>query len=157
MQCMLLTCWRQDVLHKHENCLLWADPNPLADNINKLAYCQVPRHQIPTLEAHCGKVKLMRCLHGSLETWCSLFLINVRDLTPFSLLHNNLRCPKRQSSRYGKGKMLHHKRLTGILSGYLSLILWASAWRFSGNKEVLTVFSVFATDLVVTSSIRILT
>ena len=119
MQRMLLTCRRQDILHKHENCLLWADPNPLADNINKLTYCQVPRHQVPTHEAKCGSVKRVSCLHGSLEPWYSLFLINVWDLTPFSLLHNNLCCPKRQSSRYGKGKMLFpqttYRNSVGIL------------------------------------------
>lgn len=44
----------------------------------------------------------MNSLYHPLHSKHLLFLVNVRDLTPFSLLHNNLRCTKRQSTATGK-------------------------------------------------------
>lgn len=32
---------RKDLIHEDENSLLWGKLNPLADDVDKLAYCQV--------------------------------------------------------------------------------------------------------------------
>jgi hypothetical protein len=41
------TSGRQHVLYKHEDGLLWANPDPLADDVHKLPHSEVSRHQIP--------------------------------------------------------------------------------------------------------------
>ena len=41
------TCGRQDVLHKHEDGLLWADLYPLTNNVHKLTHGQICRDEVP--------------------------------------------------------------------------------------------------------------
>lgn len=48
------TCWWQNILHKHEDGLLWADLDPLSNDIDKLSHREVGRHKI---SAHRPKLR----------------------------------------------------------------------------------------------------
>ena len=73
-----------------------------------------------------------------------LFLIDVRDVALLCLLHNDL--SNRENGRHeritatrtkrGPPEKAGLSRLTGILSGYLSLMRLASACRFSAHNKV---------------------
>ena len=41
------TCWWQNILHKHEDGLLWADFDPLSNDIHELSNCEIGRHKVP--------------------------------------------------------------------------------------------------------------
>ena len=42
------TCGRQHVLDEHEDSLLWADLDPLADDVHKLTHSEIGRDEVPT-------------------------------------------------------------------------------------------------------------
>lgn len=58
------SCGRKDIFHKDKNSLLSAKLYSLTNDIHKLPHSQISRNQV-------------------------LFLVNVRNVTSFSLLHNN--------------------------------------------------------------------
>lgn len=73
----MCTCGRQHVLDEHEDGLLWADLDSLADDIHELTHSEISRHKVPVssvdnssatarkhAEASCTDVKL-HCQDGS--------------------------------------------------------------------------------------------
>jgi hypothetical protein len=44
----LPTCGRQDILDEHEDSLLWADLDPLANDVHKLTHSEISRYKVPT-------------------------------------------------------------------------------------------------------------
>ena len=44
----LPTCGRQHILDEHEDSLLWADLDPLANDVHELTHSEISRYKVPT-------------------------------------------------------------------------------------------------------------
>jgi hypothetical protein len=145
------TCRWQNVLDEHEDGLLWADLYPLADDVHELPNRQIRRDQVPatavTLLAfqpgatHAVKQGLQQ-QHGRQATnvtgrtsSCRCQEYHSSQPSPRSPAAQKISQSeqRRCSDDPGLKPTVHQWGLTGILSGYLSLIRAASACRFSAS------------------------
>lgn len=97
------TCGWQHVLDEHEDGLLGADLDPLANDVNELTHSEISWNQVPASHRHVQvqEPPASFCKAAGRHNpkkdgrMASLFLVYVRNVTLLCLLHDNLyaSCP----------------------------------------------------------------